>query len=220
MEILTPFQKRILTAIGLSDLAASFYLTGGTALAVYYLQHRFSEDLDFFAEAREAMTGVTTIAGEIARDVDASVEFTRTFPTFVETYLTNSSGERVKIDFAFDTPFRLLPTEPDPTYGIRVDNATDMACNKLAALFGRSEPKDFVDVYFICRELMPFSELYRQANQKHVGMTHYWLAMAMRNVTRVQFLPRMIKPIELATLRAYFLGLADELMSSMSDPLE
>lgn len=217
MEILTPFQKRILTAIGHSDLATSFYLTGGTALAVYYLQHRFSEDLDFFAEAREAMSGVTTIAGEIARDMDASVEFTRTFPTFVETFLTHSSGERVKIDFAFDTPFRLLPTEPDPTYGIRVDNATDMSCNKLAALFGRSEPKDFVDVFFICRELMPFSELYQQANKKHVGMTHYWLAMAMRNVTRVQFLPRMIKPLELATLQAFFLKLADDLMAEISD---
>ena len=219
MDILTPFQKRILTAIGRSDLTPVFYLTGGTALAVYHLQHRYSEDLDFFAEAREAMSGVTTIASEIAGDVDASAEFTRTFPTFVETFLTNSSGERVKIDFAFDTPFRLQPTELDPTYGIRVDNVTDIACNKLAALFGRSEPKDFVDVYFICKELMPFAELYQLASQKHVGMTHYWLAVAMRNITKVQFLPRMIKPIELATLRAFFLGLADELMSSVSEPL-
>jgi predicted nucleotidyltransferase component of viral defense system len=218
MEILTSFQKHVLSAIGRSDLAPSFYLTGGTALAVYYLQHRFSEDLDFFAEAREAMTGVTTIAGEIAQDIDATVEFTRTFPTFVETFLTSTAGERVKIDFAFDTPFRLQPTVIDPTYGIRVDNVTDMACNKLAALFGRSEPKDFVDVYFICQELMPFADLYQQANQKHVGMTHYWLAVAMRNVTRVQFLPRMIKPIDLATLQAFFLGLADRLMTDIGDP--
>jgi hypothetical protein len=35
MEILTPFQKQILTAIGSSDLASTFYLTGGTALAAY-----------------------------------------------------------------------------------------------------------------------------------------------------------------------------------------
>ena len=42
----------------------------------------------------------------------------------------------------------------------------------------------------------------------------------MRNITKIQFLPRMIKPIELATLREFFLGLADELMSSLSDPLE
>ncbi len=218
MEILTPFQKRILAAIGHSDLAASFYLTGGTALAVYYLQHRFSEDLDFFAEAREAMTGVTTIAGEIARDVDASVEFTRTFPTFVETFLTSTSASASR-SILLSTPrfvcYRQSQIQPT---AFEWTTLTDMACNKLAALFGRSEPKDFVDVYFICRELMPFSELYRQANQKHVGMTHYWLAVAMRNVTKVRFLPRMIKPVELATLQSFFLDLTDELMTSMSDP--
>lgn len=218
MDILTPFQQRILKAIGHSDLAPAFHLTGGTALAVYYLQHRYSEDLDFFAEARESMTGVTTIAAEIARELEAQIEFTRTFPTFIETFLTSPAGERVKIDFAFDTPFRLLPTTEDPAYGIRVENATDIACNKLAALFGRSEPKDFVDVYFVCEELMPFTELYRLASQKHVGMTNYWLAVAMRNITRVHFLPRMIKPLAIDTLNRYFLGLADDLMSTMSDP--
>jgi predicted nucleotidyltransferase component of viral defense system len=218
MEILTPFQKQLLSVIGCSDLAPSFYLTGGTALACYHLQHRYSEDLDFFAEAREAMTGVTAIVADLATELDAAVEFTRTFPTFVETFLTGSSGERIKIDFAFDTPFRLLPTEFDATYGIRVDNATDIAANKLAALFGRSEAKDFVDVYFICQEMMPFDELYRQAAQKHVGITHYWLAMAMRNVIRLQLLPRMIKPIQLPTLQAFFLGLADDLMTGIADP--
>lgn len=217
MEILTPFQQRILTGIGHSDLAPSFYLTGGTALAVYHLQHRYSEDLDFFADAREAMTGVTATAGEIAQELGAHIEFTRTFPTFVETFLTSQAGERVKIDFAFDTPFRLQPTITDPAYGIRLDNLTDMASNKLAALFGRSEPKDFVDVYFICQELMPFATLYEQANQKHVGMTHYWLALAMRNVLKVQFLPRMIKPLQLATLQDYFLGLANQLMAEIQD---
>lgn len=218
MEILTPFQKRILTAIGHSDLAPSFYLTGGTALAVYHLQHRYSEDLDFFAVAQGAVAGVTTILTDLSSALDASVEFRRTFPTFVECFLTDPGGERVKIDFAFDSPYRLLPTEIDPAYGIQVDNAIDITSNKLAALFGRIEPKDFVDVYFICQELMPFTELYRYASQKHVGMTNYWLAMAMRNVTKVQILPRMIKPLDLAAMKSFFLGLADELMQGVADP--
>jgi len=218
MEILTPFQKRILTAIGHSDLAPSFYLTGGTALAVYHLEHRFSEDLDFFALAQGAVSGVTTILADVATELGASVEFRRTFPTFVECFLTDSGGERVKIDFAFDSPYRLLPTEIDPAYGIQVDNVIDISSNKLAALFGRIEPKDFVDVYFICRELMPFPDLYRHASQKHVGMTNYWLAVAMRNVTKVQLLPRMIKPLDLAAIQAFFLGLAEGLMEAVTGP--
>ena len=49
MEILTPFQKQALKAIGESPLVDNFYLTGGTALSAFYLQHRLSEDLDFFS---------------------------------------------------------------------------------------------------------------------------------------------------------------------------
>jgi predicted nucleotidyltransferase component of viral defense system len=32
----------------LKPVLSSFYLTGGTALGRFYLNHRFSEDLDFF----------------------------------------------------------------------------------------------------------------------------------------------------------------------------
>ncbi len=32
----------------LKPVLGSFYLTGGTALGRFYLNHRFSEDLDFF----------------------------------------------------------------------------------------------------------------------------------------------------------------------------
>lgn len=80
MEILTPFQKRILTAIGHSDLAPSFYLTGGTALAVYHLQHRYSEDLDFFAVAQGAVAGVTTILTDLSRALHATARNRRAVP--------------------------------------------------------------------------------------------------------------------------------------------
>ena len=34
-----------------TNLGLPFYLTGGTALGRYYLEHRSSEDLDFFVNA-------------------------------------------------------------------------------------------------------------------------------------------------------------------------
>lgn len=48
--ILTKKQKLTLKLISKTELAQSFYFSGGTALAYYYLQHRRSEDLDFFNE--------------------------------------------------------------------------------------------------------------------------------------------------------------------------
>ncbi|MBI2644253.1 MAG: nucleotidyl transferase AbiEii/AbiGii toxin family protein [Candidatus Wildermuthbacteria bacterium] len=49
--ILTKTQQVLLERIGENAfLSQKFYLTGGTALAAFYLRHRYSEDLDFFSE--------------------------------------------------------------------------------------------------------------------------------------------------------------------------
>jgi len=49
-EILNKNQKILLEYFSKEDFINDFYLTGGTALAAFYLNHRYSEDLDFFTE--------------------------------------------------------------------------------------------------------------------------------------------------------------------------
>ena len=46
---LYPFQDEIFGAI--NSLEVNLYLTGGTALSRFYLNHRYSDDLDFFANS-------------------------------------------------------------------------------------------------------------------------------------------------------------------------
>ena len=49
--ILSNTQQQFLTKYKKDQyLKKTFYLTGGTALAEYYLHHRLSEDLDFFCQ--------------------------------------------------------------------------------------------------------------------------------------------------------------------------
>lgn len=48
--ILTEYQKAFLKEIGNSPLREVFKLTGGTALSAFYIEHPFSEDLDFSSE--------------------------------------------------------------------------------------------------------------------------------------------------------------------------
>jgi predicted nucleotidyltransferase component of viral defense system len=218
MEILTPFQQQLLRHAGRSPIASSFYVTGGTALAAFFLHHRLSEDLDFFTADPNAVQLVRGHLEQIALQLDAGLEFSRTFNTFVECFITSRNGERVKLDFAQDTPFRLSPTTLATEYALQVDSAVDIASNKLAALFGRAAAKDFVDVYFIHHEMMPFHELLPQAREKHVGMDDYWLAISLRRVKTVEILPRMIKPLQIPTLQAFFLGLADDLMTDITNP--
>ena len=51
-KILTPNQKSFLHEFTKSELRNVFRLTGGTALSAFYLEHRLSEDLDFFSEEK------------------------------------------------------------------------------------------------------------------------------------------------------------------------
>src|SRR3989344_2758768 len=49
--ILSGNQQNILNIISKGQVICdNFYLTGGTALAEFYLRHRLSEDFDFFSE--------------------------------------------------------------------------------------------------------------------------------------------------------------------------
>ena len=76
-SILTPAQKILLARLGQSTLSEQFYFTGGTALAALYLQHRLSEDIDFFT--RETVP-VESVLGFLRALPDVQkVEYERKF---------------------------------------------------------------------------------------------------------------------------------------------
>ena len=219
MQILPPLQLNLLAAIVRSPLRDDFFLTGGTALSAFYLQHRYSLDLDFFTANPAALVQVPAVMQQIVNGLGAEVTFTRTLGSFMECFVRTSNNERVEFDFAQDNPYRLEPTRQHAELGIQIDSPTDIACNKLSALFDRAEPKDFVDVYFITRDIMSFDQLVALTRQKHLGIDDYWLAMALARVQQVELLPRMIKPISLPELKTFFQERAKELMDKVTGPI-
>ena len=59
--------------------------------------------------------------------------------------------DSLRVDLALDSPFRFeapLPTEQ----GVLVNDYRDLQTDKLLAYFGRAEPRDGVDLYFILRQ--------------------------------------------------------------------
>jgi len=213
MNILTSFQETLLRAIGHSTLSETFFLTGGTALSAFFLQHRYSEDLDFFTDQPEVVSQVLPILQTIAQQLGVRLEIRRQFKTFLEVFWHSAENEIIKCDFAENSPYRLQPKIRSEEFGIFFDNALDVSCNKLSALFDRSATKNFIDVFFIDRELFPFSELLKNAKQKHVGLDDYWLAISLLKVEEFGPLPRMIKSINIDELKAFFLTQAKTLMT-------
>jgi len=133
---------------------------------VFYLFHRTSIDLDFFSLEK------------IAHD-DIFLWINRTWPKECETinqneYLLQMLVKNVKVDIVYDPISFDEPREKyffDSDRFIRIDTLRSIGSNKLCAMVGRREIKDFLDFYFLNREIKGADvDVYYEDAQKKEGM--------------------------------------------------
>ena len=163
--------------------AYGFELAGGTALAVGYLGHRLSDDLDLFAwplgpddwhAALAALTTAWAARGLAVRTEGIQKSFARYWV-----------GQRpVKVELAQDSPFHLKPSERTVD-GMPIRSLTDLAADKTLALFGRAATRDFVDVYWLLQRY-ELSQLMAWSREKDPGFSVPWFIRALVQVERVQ----------------------------------
>jgi hypothetical protein len=178
--LLTPVQRAFLSAFAELPDQSSFYLTGGTALAEYYLGHRLSFDLDFFTAEDALILPFSYQVETLAQHHSMQISVVRRFATYVE-YLVATNNESLRVDLALDSPFRFespLPSE----YGVQINAFADLKVDKLLAFYGRADPRDAVDLYFILQQ-EPLTPLLEMAARKDPGFDLYWFAVALHRVT-------------------------------------
>lgn len=139
---------------------SSWYLAGGTALALQ-VGHRQSVDLDFFSpKSGFSLAGVlrhlrgkqwkTTIARE---------------GTIYGTL------EGAKISF-IAYPF-FIPRRPFHYYGaVRVLDAADIAVMKIVAISQRGRKRDFVDLYWYCRNRESLADVLARLTAQYPSVAH------------------------------------------------
>jgi hypothetical protein len=101
--------------------------------------------------------------------------------------------------------------------GTIVDTIENIGANKITAIFGRTEAKDFVDLYFITQAGYEFTKLLDMAREKDTGLVDFYLAGALLQINKITRLPAMQKPIELSQLQEFFTHLANDLLDQL-DP--
>lgn len=212
MSILTENQRQVLGVLSkVSLLKNNFYFCGGTALSEFYLQHRYSDDFDFHTSNEKIISETFKKIKALFDKEKIYCRKIRSFDTFTEIIVT-SGDENVKIELAIDAPYRIKPTVFNKEYQLYIENITDLSCNKLSALFDRFAAKDFVDIYFIDKEIIKLDKLIQLTKKKHIGFDEYWLARAMYRAKDIEFLPKMIKAVEIDELKDFFLKKANGLM--------
>jgi len=194
-RVLTDNQIKILDLIKQEDsICQNFYLSGGTALAEFYLQHRLSEDLDFFSEKEFDPQAIFVFFKKIQKEVgikkiDVQQSFNRNL------FFLNLSNDIIKTEFTY-YPFPVI--EKGFSYGnLRVDSLLDIAVNKVFTIYQKPRARDFIDLYFICQlKGWDILDLVKKAKIKfdwHVDLLQ--LGSQFLKVKNVKDYPTMIKKI-------------------------
>jgi Nucleotidyl transferase AbiEii toxin, Type IV TA system len=158
-------QDKILLA--LKKVLSPFYLTGGTALGRFYLNHRFSEDLDFFINKSDTFqTSVKNIEKVLISKFSVLKNESIVYDDFVRYYIEDEEMI-LKIEFVNDIAYRCgVPNTYQ--YGF-IDTPLNILTNKLTAIVGRDEPKDVFDIYALSQHYrFNWLEVFGEAKNKAI----------------------------------------------------
>lgn len=209
VSILTKEQDIILDEVKKSGfLSTNFYFTGGTALSAFYLQHRYSEDLDFFSEKNIDTETIFTFFQDLSKQHEFT--FTSEFQQVVYIFLLKfNNTTTLKVDFGY-YPYKQIekPNEPN---GIKTDSLTDIAVNKLLTITQRNTVKDFVDLYFLLEKFTVWELIEGVRIKFRMQLDPFILASDFLKVEDFTFLPRMIKPLTLNELKSFYRQKAKDL---------
>lgn len=208
----TPLQQLVFEAFSNeSKLCEEFYFGGGTALSVFYLQHRYSDDLDFFSEKSFDQAMVIEFVTAVAKKNGLSVKITKK-----ETILwfeLERSGELLKVDFII-FPYKRIDSGKE-FQGVSIDSPKDIAANKLLVINLETNPKDYVDMYYLLKEKFTIWDIIYAVEAKfNLKLDLMALGEDFLEAEAIDFLPRMHEPLDLEELKKFFRQKAIELGSS------
>ncbi|MEO0224335.1 MAG: nucleotidyl transferase AbiEii/AbiGii toxin family protein [candidate division WOR-3 bacterium] len=187
-----------------------FFLTGGTALSVFYLGHRISEDLDFF-----------TISDVNLNDLSFWIKFKFSYNVSIKSiseFYLSYEILGIKVDFvidrlSIDCERKVFKFENDRT--LKVDCLENIASNKLCAIVSRFEIRDLIDFYFIFKNFnFNFDEIYELSRRKEKlfddpPSVAFEIEERIEILEKLNFIPlNMIKPIEINEVIEFFKNLA------------
>lgn len=153
-EKLYPLQDGVMKIV--KGFRAPFYLSGGTALSRFHLNHRYSDDLDFFLNGFPDFSQIQPEIITLIREGGAMYHYSlideKIFSSrdYLQVLVSKEDFE-LKLDFVNDVCSHTGALITDEQLG-RIDNMRNILSNKLSAIY-RLEVKDFVDIWAISKKM-------------------------------------------------------------------
>jgi len=189
--------KAILALLEKSGIIQKAYLAGGTALALQ-LGHRISYDLDFFTQEE---FDEQALLPEIEKISNFQLE-----RLAWRTILGKFKDVKFSI-FYYKYPLLYSAKK----FGmINITDIRDIAAMKIAAIASRGTKRDFVDLYFICRETMSLSDVIRVYDEKYRNLAtteiHIMKSLVYFEDAEPDEMPEMLKKASWEDIKKYFEG--------------
>ena len=158
------------------------YVAGGVALSVALNTARLSRDLDLFHDTAEAVARSWDRDRATLERSDYAVRTLRERPGYVEA-VVSQQGQDLVVEWTRDSAFRFFPLVEDDDLGLTL-HPFDLATNKVLALVGRLEPRDWIDVIASHERLQPLAYLAWAACGKDPGFTPLGILEQARRSSR------------------------------------
>ncbi|MEK7169579.1 MAG: nucleotidyl transferase AbiEii/AbiGii toxin family protein [Patescibacteria group bacterium] len=185
-EILPAGTLETFSKLSHSSLIGNFYLAGGTGLALQ-LGHRFSNDLDFFTPKK--FNEETTLQEIISL---GKLRLEKKEAQAIVCQLDETKLSFLGYGYPLLEPLKHFD-------GISVAEISDIACMKIDAIASRGTKRDFIDVYFVMKEIMPLNEILANFKKKYAKLNyntvHIKKSLVYFNDAENDAMPRMIKPV-------------------------
>ena len=165
---LSPFQRGVCRFLAAHrQQSGASYVAGGVALNEALGGSRLSRDVDVFHDTLEALDATWRTDREVLQQNGYNLEVRRERPGFVEA-IVQRGGESVEMQWARDSAFRFFPLQPHPDFGLTL-HPFDLATNKVLALVGRVEVRDWIDTLTCQQKVAPLGLLAWAACGKDEG---------------------------------------------------
>ena len=166
---LTDYQRRVCRLLASERVAqGESYIAGGAALNELLTAPRVSHDVDLFHDTAEAVMASWEADRQTLMRAGHDVQPLRQFPTFVEAE-ARMGADGVILQWVQDSAFRFFPLIEHPDFGLAL-HPFDLAVNKVLALVGRAEIRDWVDIIHCHSRLQPFGYLVWATTGKDPGL--------------------------------------------------
>jgi len=207
---LSEIQAQVLRRIAANRSPESF-VAGATVLHRADDTPRYSQDVDLFHDVEDSVAQSAELDAATLRGAGYGFAWLLRMPTFHRAVVTVNE-EQLKIEWAQDSAFRFFPVQEDELCGYRLHDA-DAAVNKVLALAGRDEVRDFVDVLHLHAAYVSLGTMTWAACGKDPGFTPaFLLDQVSRHIGYTQSdLDRLHlrEPLDLRTMKQNWLGALD-----------